>query len=128
MTLAKRATALEEIRRRGQAAPEMREKIRWRVIEKIVETDLAFDHAGEIVDETGDAWCYLFPVPGGLPELSGDGLPLVHVARKRGRADFIKAYHEAINQTLVLDEEHKQLCLDRIVEAVGFGDGQQFGI
>lgn len=115
---------LQEIRRRVETTTEMSEKIRWTVIGKMVESDLSFDHAGEIVDELGDTWCYLFPVSSGLPELGGDGLPLVHIARKRGRADFIKAYHEAINQTFVLDEEHKQLCLNRIIEAVGFGDGQ----
>ena len=118
----KKEAAIIEIRRRLETATDMREKVRWKVIERMIETDLSFDHAGEIVDELGNTWCYLFPVPGGFPELGGDGLPLVMVCESRSRRDFIVAYHEAINQSLVLDEEHKQLCLNRIIEAVSIGD------
>ena len=114
--------ALEKIRRRLETATDMREKVRWKVIERMIETDLSFDHAGEILDELGHAWCYLFPITGSLPEMGGDGFPLVMVCEGRSRSDFIVAYHEAINQSLVLDEEHKQLCLNRLIEAVSIGD------
>lgn len=119
--------ALQEIRRRSETATDMKERIRWKVIGMMVETDLSLDHAGEIVDELGDTWCYLFIVHAGLLETGSDGLPLVHIERRRGSGDAFTAFGEAINQSLVLDEEHKKLCLDGIIQAVGVGGRQQLG-
>lgn len=116
--------ALKEIRHRVEAETDMKEKVRWRLIEKIVESDLTLQHAGQIVDELGDAWCYLLPVHGGAPVLDGDGLPRLSIEKRLGRSDFIEAYHEMLNKALVLDEEERQIGLDHIIKAVLRGEGQ----
>lgn len=119
--------ALKEIRRRAEAATETKARMRWTLIGRMVETGLSLDHAGEIVDELGNTWCYLFPVHAGLFETGGDGLPLVQIERRRGGGDAFAAFCEALNQSPVFDEQHKKLCLDGIIQAVCVGDGQQLG-
>ena len=113
--------ALQKIRRRVETATDEKERIRWMLIGKLIETDLCFDHAGEIVDELGQAWCYLFHVHAGLFEAGCDGLPLVHIERRRGSGDLFTAFCKGLNQAFVLDEQHKQLCLDDIVQAAFIG-------
>ena len=50
--------AMEIVRRRIAAAPDAITKVRWMVLQKLLEEGSTFDRAGQIVDEGGDLFVY----------------------------------------------------------------------
>lgn len=120
--------AREMLRRREEAETEQKEKMRLRVVRRMIETRLTLDQVGEVIDERGVVWGYCIAVPGLGTEFAGEGRPSILIEEWRGPFDRFHRYCEAINQRFVLSEEQKEIILNGIVKAILLSDGEQFGI
>lgn len=110
--------AIEEARRRAEAATDPRDRIYWRLIGRAIETGSALDQVGQIVDETGKAWHYVIVLKDVISEFSGHSLPVFSARELTGDMDAIMRYNERTNDSLKLNEHQQKLCTDRICQAM----------
>lgn len=113
-----KARALEKVRRRGQTATNVRDRIYWDLVARMIETNSTIDHFGHVVDEAGEAWSYCIAVESVLSEPFGCGLPLIQINRVRGSMEALEYYEKLRNKGAKIDHKQKDICTDRICKAV----------
>lgn len=117
-TATERGEAINEVRRRMQAASDPRDRIYWKLIERMIETNSSLDHFGYEIDETGEAWSYCISVKNMLAEPFSGYLPLIRISKVTGSMEHLIRFNEIRNQTVKIDSQQKEVCTDRICEAV----------
>lgn len=113
-----KARALEKARRRGQTATDVRDRIYWELVARMIETDSTIDHFGHVVDEAGEAWSYCIAVESMLAEPCGCGMPLIQINKVSGSMEALEHYEKLRNEGAKIDGEQKDICTDRICKAV----------
>lgn len=116
--MTKRDEALKEARRRMETAPGPRDRIYWMLIARMIETNSALDHFGHEIDETGEAWSYCISVKNMLTEPFSGCLPLIRISKVTGSMETLIRFNEIRNQAVKIDSQQKEVCTDRICEAV----------
>lgn len=113
-----RQRAIDEARRRVQAASDQRNRIYWKLIARMIETNSALDHFGHEIDEAGEAWSYCIAVKSILAEPFSGGLPLIQILKVTGSMETLVSFNEVRNKTVKIDGKQKDICTDRICKAV----------
>ena len=113
-----RQRAIDEARRRMRAASDPRDHIYWKLIGRMIETNSALDHFGHEIDESGEAWSYCISVKGMLTEPFSGCLPLIQIIKVTGSMETLMRFNEVRNNAVKIDDQQKNICTDRICEAV----------
>ena len=101
-----------------QAASDARDRIYWKLIARMIETNSALDLFGHEIDEAGEAWSYCISVKSLLSESFSGGLPLIQIIKVTGSMEPLMHFNELRNDAVKIDDQQKDICTDRICEAV----------
>lgn len=116
--MTERQEAINEARRRMQAASDLRDRIYWKLIARMIETNSSLDHFGHEIDEAGEAWSYCISVKGMLTESFSGSLPLIQIIKVTGSMETLIRFNECRNKAVKIDGQQKDICTDRICKAV----------
>lgn len=118
--------ALAELRQ--QIGKDKVEEIALKVLERLVESETAFDPVGTIGDEVGGMYMYAVNKRALLSEFCGGIFSYVVVNRIEGVDPALGLYMTHLRERIgVFLEEELELCFERIVDSLHAGEDKRFG-
>lgn len=113
---------------REQQCERLEEKAKLRVIQKLVESEGAFDLVGAVIDEFGELIFYIIDKSALLSEFGGSIFARVCVRRACAVNGSFSLYmaHQA-KRIGILGHEQRELALERIINALLAGKDEGFG-
>ena len=108
--------AIEEIRRRMEAATDKRQRVKLCVLEQIIEKGSMIKPIGEIVDVSDDVFSYALGLLRMDAKFISDPLAYiyVHPIVNDGRDAFLR-YAECANKAFKLGEHKEKACIEFLI-------------
>lgn len=121
MDAERKAQAIREIRRRLETAADWRQRAKLLVLQRAIESEMSFETVGQVVDEVGNVFGYVFALFKADPEIVSDPTTYIWVGLIRESVEAFARYAERANQGVELDQHQKQACIDLICAYLGIG-------